>query len=181
MKQFLSIIFMCICSTISYSQVAVSPTELSLADNKFVGSLWEPKGTVSYTKENNKELYGLVISLNTSDDFLDIYIGHKVSIEYIDGTRDIYVIKNSTKVLKIKKVGYNNINVYNCNIFITPNYENLINKEIKRIVIQRENGNIWVIDTKEKRAKKLMTEFKNEMAVAKNKYQTKVKNIDYFN
>ena len=54
-------------------------------------------------------------------------------------------------------------------------------KEIKRIVIQRENGNIWVIDTKEKRAKKLMTEFKNEMAVAKNKYQTKVKNIDYFN
>ena len=69
------------------AQVGIANKALSLQDNSFVGILWEPTGTVNYQELNGEGSYGLVISLNTSDTYLDIEAGHKVSIEFTDVTR----------------------------------------------------------------------------------------------
>ena len=124
------------------AQFGIANKALSLQDNSFVGILWEPTGTINYSEKNGEGVYGLVISMNTSDTYLDIEKGH---------------------------------------VLIYPNYEVLISKPIRTIVIQRTNGKVWIIETKAKRAKKLLVEFKKSMSEAYSSYKNKIANDNYFN
>ena len=162
------------------AQVGICKTALSLEDNSFVGSLWEPTGTVNYTEENGTGLYGLVIALNTSDEYLDIYEGHKVSIEYTDDTREVLDIEAAPTSYDNTIVNHSVVNIYQRRVLVYPNYENLTQKQIKRIVIQRTNGKVWIINTIPKRAKRLPKEFANAMQEALSSYKTKVSNNNYF-
>ena len=179
MKKFLIFIFAAL-AQYSSAQVGIAKKALSLQDNSFVGSLWEPNGTVSYTEKNGTGLYGLVISLNTSDDYLDIFEGHKVSIEYTDDTREVLEVKSAPKSYSTTTVSHRVVSIYQRCILVHPNYDNLTQKEIKRIVIQRTNGKVWTIETKPKRAKKLTKEFATAMQEAVASYKTKVANDNYF-
>lgn len=179
MKKFLILIFALLVQHAS-AQVGIARKALSLQDNSFVGILWEPCGTVNYTEENGTGIYGLVISLNTKDDYLDIFEGHKVSIEYTDDTKEILEVKAATKSYDNTIISHQVISIYQRRIFIYPNYDYLTQKEIKRIVIQRTNGKVWTIETKPKRAKKLTKEFTNAMKEAAESYKAKVANDNYF-
>ncbi len=163
------------------AQVGICKTALSLEDNSFVGSLWEPNGTVNYTEENGVGIYGLVIALNTSDEYLDIYEGHKVSIEYTDDTREVLEVEAAPTSYDNTIVSNSVINIYQRRVLVYPNYENLTQKQIKRIVIQRTNGKVWIINTTPKRAKRLPKEFAKAMQEALSSYKTKVSNNNYFN
>lgn len=163
------------------AQIGICNKALSLQDNSFVGSLWEPTGTVNYTEKDGQGIYGFVISMNTSDTYLDMEEGYKVSIEYNDSTREVLVIQSSAKSYSNTVINHRIIGIYKRNILVYPNFENLTHKLLKRIVIQRSNGNVWIIDTKPQRAKKLIEEFKKAMDEAKSSYKTKVSNNNYFN
>lgn len=179
MKKVLILLFAVLLQHAS-AQVGIAKKALSLQDNSFVGSLWEPNGTVNYTEENGTGVFGLVISLNTSDDYLDIFEGHKVSIEYTDDTREVLEIKAAPKSYNNTVVNHRVVSIYQRRVLVYPNYDNLTQKEIKRIVIQRTNGKVWIIETKPKRAKKLLKEFVNAMQEAQTSYKTKVSNDNYF-
>ena len=153
---------------------------MSLEDNSFAGILWEPTGTVNYTEENNVGIYGFVISLNTNDAYLDIEVGHKVSIEYTDETREVLVVDAAPKSYDNTIANHRVVDIYQRRVLIYPNFDNLIHKEIKRIVLQRTNGKVWTINTKPKRAKKLLSELAKAMDEAKESYKTKVANDNYF-
>ena len=153
---------------------------LSLEDNSFVGIIWEPTGTVNYTEIEGNPSYGLVVVITTSNQYLDVEPGNKISIEFTDDTREVCEIGVTDK-------SYNNmvssgrvVEMFSRNMLIHPNFDNMTSKQIKRIVIQRDNGNVWIINTKPKRAKKLVSEFQNAMKEAKADYQTRVTNEDYF-
>ena len=133
------------------AQFGIANKALSLQDNSFVGILWEPTGTINYSEKNGEGVYGLVISMNTSDTYLDIEKGHKVSIEFIDDTREVLLVQEVDK-----------------------SYSNTV-------VIQRTNGKVWIIETKAKRAKKLLVEFKKSMSEAYSSYKNKIANDNYFN
>lgn len=163
------------------AQVGIANKALSLQDNSFVGILWEPTGTVNYQELNGEGSYGLVISLNTSDTYLDIEAGHKVSIEFTDETREIYPVQLSEKSYDNTIVSHQVVSNYTRRILIFPNYESLTTKQIKRIVIQRNNGKVWIIETKPKRGGKLIKEFAEAMSEAYESYKTKVSNDSYFN
>ena len=180
MKKLLIFLFAAMLQT-GYAQVGIANKALSLQDNSFVGSLWEPRGTVNYTEENGTGIYGLVISLNTSDDYLDILEGHKVAIEYTDETKEVLDVKAAPKSYDNTVVNHKVVSIYQRRVLVYPNYENLVQKEIKRIVIQRTNGKVWIIETKPKRAKKLQKEFATAMQEAVASYKTKVSNDSYFN
>lgn len=162
------------------AQVGIAKKALSLQDNSFAGILWEPTGTVNYTEENNVGIYGFVISMNTSDTYLDIEVGHKVSIEYTDDTREVLVVDAAPKSYDNTIINHRVVDIYQRRVLIYPNFENLLHKEIKRIVLQRTNGKVWTIDTKPKRAKKLLSEIARAMGEAKESYNTKVANDNYF-
>lgn len=83
-----------------------------------------------------------------------------MSIEFIDDTREVLLVQEVDKSYSNTVVNYRIVNVYKTNVLIYPNYEVLISKPIRRIVIQRTNGKVWIIETKAKRAKKLLVEFK---------------------
>ena len=163
------------------AQFGIANKALSLQDNSFVGILWEPTGTINYSEKNGEGVYGLVISMNTSDTYLDIEKGHKVSIEFIDDTREVLLVQEVDKSYSNTVVKYRIVNVYKTNVLIYPNYEVLISKPIRRIVIQRTNGKVWIIETKAKRAKKLLVEFKKSMSEAYSSYKNKIANDNYFN
>lgn len=162
------------------AQVGICKKAVSLEDNSFVGSLWEPTGTVNYTESNGQGLYGLVISMNTSDTYLDMEIGNKVSIEYTDSTREIVTIQSSSKSYSNTIISHKVVDIYERNVLVYPKFDDLIHKSLKRIVIQRGNGNVWIIETKPKRAKKLPEEFQKAMNEAQASYKTKVSNNNYF-
>ena len=166
-------------STVS-AQIGSCKEQFSLEDNSFVGSFWEPKGTISYTEKDGVGKYGFIISIFTDDTYLDCNIGHKVSIEYTDDTKELYEIVNNPKSYETKVVAHKIVSIYQRMLLIYPNFENLSNKCIKRIVIQRANGKVWAIDTKPKRAKKLMTEIPKAMKEAYESYLSKVSNDNYF-
>ena len=165
----------------TYAQIGMCSKALSLQDNSFVGGLWEPTGTVNYTEKNGEGIYGLVISMNTSDTYLDMEIGYKVSVEYTDSTREVLTIAETAKDFGTKIVSHSVVEIYKRNILIYPNYDNLTSKTLNRFVIQRGNGNVWIINTKPKRAKKLIPEFQKAMQEAKSSYKTKVSNDNYIN
>ena len=119
--------------------------------------------------------------MNTIDTYLDIEKGHKVSIEFIDDTREVLLVQEVDKSYSNTVVNYRIVNVYKTNVLIYPNYEVLISKPIRRIVIQRTNGKVWIIETKAKRAKKLLVEFKKSMSEAYSSYKNKIANDNYFN
>ena len=162
------------------AQVGIAKTAISLQDNSFVGSLWKPDGTVNYTEEKGAGVYGLVISMNTSDEYLDIYEGHKVSIEYTDESREILEIIAAPTSYDNTVINHRVVDIYQRRILIYPNFENLTTKEIKRIVIQRTNGKVWIIETKPKWAKKLPNEFAKAMQEALESYRIRVSNNNYF-
>ena len=181
MKKFLFFTFMLFLSINTYAQIGMCSKALSLQDNSFVGGLWEPTGTVNYTEKNGEGIYGLVISMNTSDTYLDMEIGYKVSVEYTDSTREVLTIAETAKNFGTKIVSHSVVEIYKRNILIYPNYDNLTSKTLNRFVIQRGNGNVWIINTKPKRAKKLIPEFQKAMQEAKSSYKAKVSNDNYFN
>jgi len=163
-------------SIFSFGQIGNSEF-IDLEDGKFVGSLWEPRAAITY--DSNK--YGFVFLIKTSDTYLDIFPGHKVSIEFNDGTRELYEIKVSNKEYTNKIIAHSLVHIYTRTFIIYPNFEKLCSTEISRFVIQRTNGQIWIINVKSKRAKKLLNEFKESMNIAKNSYNLKVNNNNYFN
>ncbi len=118
--------------------------------------------------------------MNTSDTYLDISEGHKVSIEYTDSTREVLEVKAAPKSYSNTIINHRVVDIYQRRVLVYPNYDNLTQKEIRRIVIQRTNGKVWIIDTKPKRAKKLLKEFANAMQEAVASYRTKVSNDNYF-
>ncbi len=181
MKKIILSLFVWSVTLYTSAQIGIANKALSLQDNSFVGILWEPTGTVNYQEVNGEGIYGLVISLNTSDTYLDIEAGHKVSIEFTDYTREIYPIQISDKSYDNTIINYDVVSIYTRRILIFPDYENLTTKQIKRIVIQRNNGKVWIIETKPKRGKKLIKEFAESMSEAYESYKIKVSNDAYFN
>ena len=177
MKKFLILLIavFALCSN-CYSQVGNSDF-INLQNGSFLGSLWEPRGMVTYDSKQ----YGLTFCLRTSNTYLDILSGHKVSIEFKDGTREIYNITNSDKNYSNTVANHIVIDIYTRIICINPNFEKLCSTEISKFVIQRSNGNVWIIDVKPKRAKKMLKEFKEAMEVSKKSYNTRVNNNNYFN
>ena len=165
----------------SLAQVGVSNSELSLEDNQMFGIIWEPVGLVSYAETNGTGIYGLTIFIKNSDDYLDIDIGHKVSIEYTDGTREVLTIQGTSSHYYTKVISNSVVGIYRRSALIYPDFNNLRSKDIQRIVIQRTNGKIWTINTTSRRAKKLKKEFAKAMQEAYSSYMTKVANNNYFN
>ena len=176
MKKLFFIFSFLIVSNFCFGQIGVSDF-IKLQDGNFIGSLWEPRGVVTYDSKQ----YGLTFYLRTSDTYLDILTGHKISIEFKDGSREIYDILTSNKEYSNTIVNHKVIDIYNRMFFIYPNFEKLCSIEILKFVIQRTNGKIWVIEVKQKRAKKLLNEFKEAMNNAEKSYNIKVNNNNYFN
>ena len=110
--------------------------------------------------------------MRTSDNYLDISTGNKVSIEFTDSTREVLDIKDVAQKYSNTVSNYRIIDIYQTNILVYPNYSNLTNKQLNRIVIQRNSGNVWIINTKPKRAKKLIKEFTKAMQEAVSNYKT---------
>ena len=98
------------------AQFGIANKALSLQDNSFVGILWEPTGTINYSEKNGEGVYGLVISMNTSDTYLDIEKGHKVSIEFIDDTREVLLVQEVDKSYSNTVVNYRIVNVHKTNV-----------------------------------------------------------------
>lgn len=162
------------------AQIGFANEALSLEDNKFVGIVWEPKGLVTYEKLNGDGTYGLLISLKSDDTYYDVLEGYKVSIEFTDETRQVLSVTMSETSYDNMVVQNTITDIYMRRILIYPDFKDLTTKTIKRFVIQRSNGKILIIDTKPKRAKKLLNEFKKAMSEACSSYNNKVSNDDYF-
>lgn len=181
MKKVLFVFLLSLVFNYAKAQVGIANTALSLEDNSLVGALWEPTATVNYTENSGQGIYGLVIAMRTSDNYLDISTGNKVSIEFTDSTREVLDIKDVAQKYSNTVSNYRIIDIYQTNILVYPNYSNLTNKQLNRIVIQRNSGNVWIINTKPKRAKKLIKEFTKAMQEAVSNYKIKVSNNNYFN
>lgn len=152
----------------------------ALEDNAFVGKLWEPYGTIKYTEKDDVGAYGLSIWIKTGDDYLDISKGHKVSIEFSDGTRNLSSVLGVSTNFTTKIVSNSVVSVYHTIVLTKPDVEELTQKQIKRIVLQRTNGKVFVIEPTQRRSKKLMAEISNAMKEAVQSYKTKVANDNYF-
>lgn len=166
-------------TTTSAQQLGASKP-LALEDNAFVGMLWEPYGTIKYTEKEGVGAYGFSIWIKTNDDYLDIEKGHKVSFEFTDGTRELSSVLNVSTNFTTKIVNNAVVSIYHSIILTKPNVEDLTRKQIKRIVLQRLNGKVYIIEPTPRRSKKLLTEIGQAMKEAVQSFKTKVANDNYF-
>lgn len=161
--------------------VGLSKESVRLQDDRLWGAVWEPRADVGYSQNNGQDEWYLAIHIPCPDTYLDVEEGRKVSLEYTDGTKEIVEVLSSS-------TSYDNffansvlVEVYKRIIYIIPNFDNLLHKRLKMIVIQRSNGKIWKIETESRRAKRLPGEIKTAMKQASDSYKEKVENDNYFN
>lgn len=180
-KQFYLFSFMLFSLSVPiHAQVGLSSQSIPLEDNNFIGIVWEPEARVYYYEKGEKEYYGLLMVIKTSGDYLGVNEGNKVSIEYTDGSREVVEVVNSFTDFKTHVSNNTVTSVYMREIQVLPDFAQLTTKQIKRFVIQRNNGNLWTIDTTSRRAKKILKELPPAMQSAVASYRKKVANNNYF-
>jgi len=165
----------------AYAQMGVASQRVSLEDNSLIGIIWEPMGTVYYYEEDGRGIYVLEIRIKTSSGYLGVEKGNKVSIEYVDGTREVVDVLHSETHYQQEVSNGKVTEIYMRDIMVCPDFNALTTKQLKRFVIQRTNGNMWIIDTAARRSKKLLREFSEAMSSAVQSYRRKVNNNNYFN
>ena len=170
----------CLAHLATIAQTGFAEQPLSLEDNQWINLFWEPTGQVAYSETDTCSEYGLWISVRRSDDYLPTGEGKKIAIEFADGTKEVYEILQTDHECFTRLFDHRLIDVYDVGMLILPDFESLVTKRIQRIVIQLDNGDAHVINTKPKRAKKLLKEFEEAMQQAKASFQQKVVNNNYF-
>lgn len=165
----------------AHAQMGVASERVALEDNSLIGIIWEPMGTVYYYEQDGRGIYGFEIRIKTSNGYLGVQKGNKVSIEYVDGTREVVAVVHSETHYQ-REVSNNKVTeIYMRDIMVYPDFNALATKQLKRFVIQCTNGNMWTIDTAARRSKKLLHELPDAMSSAVQSYRRKVNNNNYFN
>ncbi len=180
LKTFPSLVLLLTMTSSSLAQVGISTESIALEDNNFIGIIWEPEGDVTYSEKNGQPRYGFLIAVKTSDNYLAVKEGNKVSIEYTDDTREVVEISSVGTYFSTQTVSNSVVSIYRRNMLVYPDFGALTTKLLKRIVIQRNNGNTWIINTTARRAKKILKELPAAMKSAEDSYKQKAANDSYF-
>ena len=181
-KSIILLLFIISVSSVNGQYVAVANKFFALENNHLFNVPWESMGTIIYTDYNIKDNsgYGLAIAINRPHDYINIMDVAKVSIEYIDDTKEIVDVKMVSQYTYTVDIDNKQTEVYRRVVTVFPNCENLVNKQLRRIVLQCSNGDVWIINTSSRRSKKLKKEIKRAMDEAFFSYIAKKQNDNYF-